>query len=90
MENNYSFSKKFVEGEAVSNFWNLAYYGITSLNSFVIIYFLSVYEFGFYQLILSVVAIAESLERIGRLFIIFLNYKPTYFIFINFSTERPV
>lgn len=61
MENNYSFSKKFVEGEAVSNFWNLAYYGITSLNSFVIIYFLSVYEFGFYQLILSVVAIAESL-----------------------------
>ena len=60
MDNNYSFSKKFLEGEAISNFWNLASYGIISLNSFIIIYFLSVYEYGLYQLILSVIAMAVS------------------------------
>ena len=61
MSKDYSFSKKFVEGEAKSNSWNLLYYGAISVNSFIIIYFLSVYEYGFYQLILSVMAIAESL-----------------------------
>ena len=59
--NTYSFYKKFVEGEAKSGFWNAALYGVVALNSFVIVYFLSVYEYGVYQLILSVVALAESL-----------------------------
>lgn len=58
---NYSFSQKFIEGEAVSGFWNLIFYGVTLLNSAAIVYFLSVYDYGFYQLILSVMAIAESL-----------------------------
>lgn len=57
----YSFSKKFIEGETISGFWNLVFYGATLLNSAAIIYFLSVYDYGFYQLILSVMAIAESL-----------------------------
>ena len=58
---NYSFSQKFFEGEALSGFWSLVLYGVVSLNSFIIIYFISVYEYGLYQLIISVVAAAESL-----------------------------
>ena len=61
MPDNYSFSQKFIEGEVKSGFWNTALYGIVALNSFIIVYFLSVYEYGVYQLILSVVVLAESL-----------------------------
>lgn len=61
MSDNYSFSKKFIEGEAASGFWNMAYYGIVTLNSFIILHFLEVYEYGLYQLILVVIAAAESL-----------------------------
>ena len=61
MSDNYSFSKKFIEGEAVSGFWNMAYYGIVTLNSFIILHFLEVYEYGLYQLIIAVIATAESL-----------------------------
>ena len=61
MAKDYSFSQKFIEGEVKSGFWNTALYGIVALNSFIIVYFLSVYEYGVYQLILSVVALAESL-----------------------------
>lgn len=61
MEKGYSFSKKFLEGEVKSGFWNTASYGITILSSFLIIYFLSVYEYGVYQLIISIIALAESL-----------------------------
>ncbi len=60
-DKSYSFSKKFVEGETLSGFWSLAFYGIVALNSFFIIKFLGVYEYGVYQLILSVMAVAESL-----------------------------
>lgn len=61
MSDNYSFSKKFLEGETLGTFWNLAFYGIVSLNSFIIVYFLGVYEYGLYQLVLSVGTFAESL-----------------------------
>ena len=61
MAKEYSFSQKFIEGEVKSGFWNTALYGVVALNSFVIVYFLSIYEYGVYQLILSVVALAESL-----------------------------
>ncbi len=61
MGNDYSFHKKFIEGEYISGFWNIAGYAVTALNSFIIIYFLSLREFGLYQLILSVMAFAESL-----------------------------
>lgn len=56
----YSFSKKFVEGELSSGFWNLLMYAITTLNSALIIYYLSVYEYGAYQLILAIIATASS------------------------------
>lgn len=59
-EPGYSFSRKFIEGETLSGFWSLALYGIVSLNSFLIVYFLTVYDYGLYQLILSVIAIALS------------------------------
>lgn len=58
---NYSFSRKFIEGEVLSGFWNTAFRGISSLSSFIIVFLLSVYEYGFYQLILSVVVLAEKL-----------------------------
>lgn len=57
----YSFSKKFVEGETLSGFWSLAFYGIIALNSFIVLRLVSVYEYGLYQLVISIVAIAESL-----------------------------
>ena len=60
-DDKYSFTKKFIEGEAKSGFWSIVLYGIVALNSFSIIYFLSVYEYGVYQLILSVVVMAGSL-----------------------------
>ncbi len=61
MGNDYSFHKKFIEGEYISGFWNVAAYAVTAFNSFIIVYFLSLREFGLYQLILSVIAFAESL-----------------------------
>lgn len=60
-DKSYSFSKKFIEGETASGFWNIAYYGIVTLNSFIILRFLEVYEYGLYQLIIAVIATAESL-----------------------------
>lgn len=61
MADNYSFSEKFVKGETKSGIWNLASYATTLVSSFVILYFLSVYEYGLYQLILSIIALAQSL-----------------------------
>lgn len=61
MTREYSFSRKFLEGELKSGFWNTASYGVSVLSSFLIIYFLSVYEYGVYQLIISIITIAESL-----------------------------
>ncbi|MFY9493288.1 MAG: polysaccharide biosynthesis C-terminal domain-containing protein [Minisyncoccia bacterium] len=61
-EKKYSFSEKFIEGETKEGFWSLVFYGATVLNSFLIVGLLSVYEYGLYQLIISVAAIAESLS----------------------------
>lgn len=62
-DKSYSFTKKFIEGETVSGFWNIAYYGIVTLNSFITIYFLGVYEYGLYQLVLSVASFFASLTN---------------------------
>ncbi len=59
-EDKYSFSDKFIEGEASSGFWNTLLYGLTTLNSFLVVYYLSLYEYGVYQLILSIIATASS------------------------------
>lgn len=61
MTKTYSFLEKFIEGEVKSGFWTTSTYLIVSLSSFFIVYFLSVYEYGLYQLIISAIAIAEGL-----------------------------
>ncbi len=61
MTKTYSFLEKFIEGEIKSGFWTTSTYFAVSLSSFLIVYFLSVYEYGLYQLIISAIAIAEGL-----------------------------
>lgn len=54
------FARKFVRGELMLQFGNVAVKGLGIVNSFFILAALSVYHYGLYQLILSFVAIAVS------------------------------
>lgn len=65
MSENYSFSKKFIEGEVLSTFWNLAIKFVVLINSVIILTLLTVYDFGLYQLVISFITIANSLALGG-------------------------
>lgn len=54
------FARKFVRGELMLQFGNVAVKGLGIVNSFFILAALSVYHYGLYQLTLSFVAIAAS------------------------------
>ena len=56
----YSFSGSFIRGETLYGFWNVVLKIISIFNSFLVISFLSVYQFGVYKLILSFVAVVSS------------------------------
>src|SRR3989344_4884759 len=56
-----SFTKLFLKGEVLSGFWNSVVKGIGAVNSLIIVGALSVYQFGLYQLVLSLIAIAGAL-----------------------------
>lgn len=47
------FTKTFLRGEALTSFWNIANKGVGLVNSFLILNFLSIFQFGLYQLIIS-------------------------------------
>lgn len=55
-----SFSRLFLKGELLSGAWNTAVKVIGGVNSVITIAVLSVYQFGLYQLSLSVAAIVAS------------------------------
>lgn len=48
-----SFSKLFIRGETYFGFWNIAGKGLALLNSLIVIKYLSLYEYGVYQLVLA-------------------------------------
>lgn len=48
-----SFSKLFVRGETYFGFWNVSGKGLALLNSLIVIKYLSLYEYGVYQLVLA-------------------------------------
>lgn len=56
----WGFTELFVWGAARSQFWSLTAQGLAALNAFIVVALLSVYHFGLYQLVLSVVAVAEA------------------------------
>lgn len=53
-----SFYEFFIKGEASLRFWESIASGASLVNSFLILSFLSVYQFGLYQLILAFIALA--------------------------------
>lgn len=55
-----SFSKRYIRGELLMQFWNAAVKAFSLTNSFFILTALSVYQFGLYQLILSILAVVEN------------------------------
>jgi len=64
-QNNFSFSKRFISGEAHFAFWNSASKGIGLFNTFFIISALSLYEYGVFQLILAAYSIFSSAIHLG-------------------------
>lgn len=65
MSNNFSFSQKFVSGEAHFGFWNFISKGLGAINTFFIIGALTVYQYGVFQLLLSLYAILSPLISLG-------------------------
>lgn len=57
-----SLSRRILQGELASQFWNAAAKGLGLINSFLVLAALSVYDFGLYQLILAAMAIAHTLS----------------------------
>jgi len=60
-----SFSNKFLSGEAHFGFWDSVSKGIGLLNTFFIVTTLSIYEYGVFQLLLSVYAIFNNFLALG-------------------------
>ena len=54
------FTKTLIKGEISYGFWNLTHKGISLVNSFFILNFLSIFQFGLYQLIISFSSIVIS------------------------------
>ncbi len=63
--NNFSFSKKFISGEAYFGFWNVLGKGVGFINTFFIISSLSLYEYGVFQLLLAGYNIFSDLLSTG-------------------------
>lgn len=63
--NNHSFSKTYIKGEFLYGSWNIISRLIGSINSFLTIYFLTIYEYGSFQLLLVSYAGAVSFLGIG-------------------------
>ncbi len=61
----FSFAKKFVSGEAQFGFWDTVSTFIGFINTFFIISALTVYEYGVFQLALSVYAIFNNVLALG-------------------------
>ncbi|GEM_PF-946119 len=60
-----SFLKKFLSGEANFGFWDSISTGIGLINTFFIISALTVYQYGVFQLVLSVYAIFNNFLALG-------------------------
>lgn len=60
-----SFLKLFMRGEAISAFWNFTTKGVGLFNTFLIISSLSLYEYGVFQLLLSIAGISSDTLSIG-------------------------
>lgn len=56
----HSFSQLFIWGTARGQFWGTIVQALALANSFFIVAALSVYQFGLYQLVLAVIAIADA------------------------------
>ncbi|MEK7081677.1 MAG: hypothetical protein AAB905_00485 [Patescibacteria group bacterium] len=62
---NHSFLKKFIGGEASFGFWDSVSKVIGLVNTFFIITALSLYQYGVFQLLLSVYAIFSNFLALG-------------------------
>ena len=62
---NFSFSKKFLSGEAHFGFWGVVSKLIGLITTFFLISALSVYQYGVFQLLLSIFSILSSVVAIG-------------------------
>jgi O-antigen/teichoic acid export membrane protein len=62
---NFSFSKKFLSGEAHFGFWAVISKLIGLITTFFLISALSVYQYGVFQLLLSIFSILSSVVAIG-------------------------
>lgn len=61
----FSFSKKFISGEAHFKFWSLAARAIGIIGTFMILAEFSPYEYGVFQLLLSVHAFLLGFDSLG-------------------------
>jgi O-antigen/teichoic acid export membrane protein len=61
----HSFMHTFLKGEAVSAFWSFITKGIGLLNTFLTISSLTLYQYGLFQLLLSVAGISSDAVNLG-------------------------
>ena len=61
----YSFLRNFLSGEAHFGFWGVVSKGVGLANTFLVISALSLYQYGVFQLLLSLYAIVSSALSIG-------------------------
>ncbi len=59
------FMEKYIAGESLFTFWNFAGRGISFLNTLIILNYLSLYQYGVFQLILSLYSTALDFVSIG-------------------------
>lgn len=62
---NTSFMAHFLKGEAVSAFWGFSTKGVGLLNTFLTITSLTLYQYGVFQLLLSVAGLSSDFLNIG-------------------------
>lgn len=65
MNKKFSFKQKFVSGEFLFAFWDSVSTGIGLVNTFLIVTALTVYQYGVFQLLLSVYAIFDNILGLG-------------------------